>query len=72
MQSRRPSFDHLVGKGKELRRNFEPERVRGLEVDDEFKLGGRLRRKLARVGALEDAIDIRSLAPEDVRRFRPV
>ena len=29
-------FDHLVGLSEELRRNGEVERLRGLEVDDQF------------------------------------
>jgi hypothetical protein len=33
------SLDHVVGKGKHVLREFNPERLCGLEVDYEFKLG---------------------------------
>src|SRR5262245_23131892 len=37
----------------------EAERLGGFEVDDEFEFGRQLNRQLARLGALEDQIDVR-------------
>jgi hypothetical protein len=39
-----PSFDHLVGGGDQLVGDFEAERFRGWEVDDEIDLGRQLDR----------------------------
>src|SRR5215831_3068762 len=65
-------FDDLIGERNHCWRHRQAERRRGLEIDGKFIFGGRLRRKFGGVGPLQDAIDIRSRAPEDVRRFRPV
>ena len=44
MNSRRCSFDHLVGAREERRRNVEAERLRGLEIDHQLDLRNLLHR----------------------------
>src|SRR5262245_16251501 len=47
-----------VRAGEQDRRNFEADRFRGLEVDRKFELGGLLHRKIARLLATQNAIDV--------------
>ena len=39
MNSRRVSFDHLVGAGEQRRRNFEAKGLRGIQIDGELEFG---------------------------------
>ena len=39
---------------------MEAERLSGLEIDHQFELGRRLHRKVDRLSALEDAVDVSS------------
>src|SRR5580704_19039242 len=51
-------FDHLVGARQKHWRYLDAERPRGLEVDEQFVFCRRLHRKIGRLRALEDAIDV--------------
>jgi hypothetical protein len=63
-------FDHLVGAGKQRRRKFEAQRLRGLEIDHQLILCWCLHRKVGRLLAFEDAIDVSSGAPVLVNPIR--
>jgi len=63
-------FDHLVGEVLQLRRNFEAERFRSFEIDDQLELGRRLRRKVGRSFTFEDTIDVPSRASNYVDTIR--
>src|SRR6516225_11670473 len=61
-------FDHLVGDREQPVGNFEAERLCGLEVDRQLVLDRVLHRKVGRLVALEDAIDVTGRAPVRVGR----
>src|SRR5262249_32606308 len=56
-------FDHLVGAGENRIRHGQAEGLGGLEIDDELEPGRQLDRQLARLGTIEDAIDIGGRTP---------
>jgi hypothetical protein len=59
------SFDHLVGAGEERRRDREAEGFGRLQVDRELELRRLLNRKVGRIAASENAIDVgRAATPE--------
>ena len=49
-----------------------PQRLGGLEVDDQLVLGRRLHRQVGRLLALEDAINVAGSAAKLVAKIRPV
>ena len=66
MQQRAPLFDHLVGARLQRHRHGQTERLRGFQINHQRELSRRLYRQVARLLTLENAIDIRSRAPDDV------
>ena len=57
-RKRQALFDHLVRAGKKVRRDFDAERFRRLQINDKQVFGGLLDRKLGRFGAFQNSIDI--------------
>ena len=46
-------FDHLIGERKQVRRDCEAKRLRGLEIDDQLKLCRRLHGEIGRLLTLD-------------------
>jgi len=71
-RNKRDLFDHLVGELLQVRRNFEAERFRSFEIDDQLELGWRLHRKVGRSFTFEDTIDVPSRASNYVDSNRSI
>src|SRR5258708_9805765 len=67
-----PSLDHLVGAGEERGRHGEAEGLRGLEIDHELEARRLFDWQIARIGALQNFVHVRSGAPKYLRIARPV
>ena len=57
-------LDHLVGGGEYARRDFEPERLCGLEVHGDLEARHLLDGNVPGVGALQNLVDEQAAAPE--------
>jgi class 3 adenylate cyclase/CheY-like chemotaxis protein len=60
------SFNHLVRPCEQHRRYIESQCVGSLQIDHQFELGRRLQGKIARIGALQDPVDVGCGAAEDI------
>src|SRR5262249_44395913 len=68
----RVSLDHLVGAQKERLPNGQTERLGCGQIDDEIEFGRLLDRKLARLRAAQNLVDIIGGAPKQVRNARSI
>ena len=71
-RKRQALFDHLVRACKKVRRDFDADRFRRLEINDKQIFGGLLNRKLGRFGAFQNSIDIVSPKSSQDENVRPV
>src|SRR5262249_2846557 len=63
------SFEHRVGADEKRFRNGQSEHLCSLEVYDQLEFGRQLNRQVGGGRTLEDEIDIRCCAPEQIRRI---
>jgi hypothetical protein len=61
-----PSFNDLIGAGEEHWWDYEAKLLRGLEVNDQPELGWLLERRVALIGAFENAINVAGRVTEYV------
>ena len=65
-------FDHFIGAREDGRRDYETHCFCGFEIDYQRVLVRCLHRKLGRLLALEDAIDVARGAPIEIDRVGPI
>lgn len=63
-------FNDLVGAGQQRRRDGQAQRLRRLQIDDQLELGRLLDRQVGGLRPLQDLVDERRCAADDVRDFR--
>src|ERR1700730_19341203 len=59
----KPSLDHLVSAREQPRRNFKPERLRGLEIDHKLEFGRLLHRQVVGLLALQNPVNVAGRLP---------
>src|SRR6266571_5091380 len=71
-QQTTPSFDHLVGAGKQRWRHSQSEGLRSLEIDHQLELSRLLHWKISGLGAPEDFVDVAGGTPKEVSETCPI
>ena len=66
------SAHDLIGPEEERRGEGEPERLGGLEIDDQFEPGGAFDGQVGRFRAPQEAVDVGGHAPRQVVQVRPI
>ncbi len=65
-------LDHLIRQQEQRWGHRHPERLGGLEVEDQLKFRGLLHRQVGRFGALEDLVHVGGGAVPALENVRPV
>src|SRR4030095_6503376 len=65
-------LDYVVRPLQQRLRNRQPERLGGLQIDDQLELGGLLNRKIGGLSALQDLVHVDGSKPPHVLEVRPI